>query len=183
MKSGKPEYYRTGRASGSGWLKGAVAKTLGSRRGLNRHCLIHLLRIESETKYYNLSVHGNSAMRTQPITILCVVLFVIGASMAIRFLFQFLLSADLGSFLMLVLSLIALFSYYGLWRMRRWSLMAIPVIWGIILLVTLFSAREMTTIIQLRSLYPIGIILVFLIVVSPSLKRFSGNKKKDSSQS
>lgn len=121
-------------------------------------------------------------MRTQPITILCVVLFVIGASMTMRFLFQFLFSADIGSFLMLLLSLIALFSYYGLWRMRRWSVMAIPIIWGIILLLTLFSAREMTTIMQLRSLYPLGIILIFLVVVLPSLKRFSRGKKRDPSQ-
>jgi len=121
-------------------------------------------------------------MRTQPITILCVVLFVIGASMTLRHLFQFLFTAELGPFLMLVLSLIALFSYYGLWRMRRWSVMAIPIIWGIILSLTLFSAREMTTIMQLRSLYPIGIILIFLVVVLPSLKRFSGGKKRDPSQ-
>ena len=121
-------------------------------------------------------------MRTQPITILCAILFVIGASMTIRHLFQFLFTAELGSFLMLLLSLIALFSYYGLWRMRRWSIIAIPIIWGIIILVTLFSARQITTIVELRTAVPIAIIIIFFIVVLPSLKRFSGGKKKDPSQ-
>lgn len=121
------------------------------------------------------SVHDSTAMRTQPLTVLCIVLFVIGASMAIRFLFQFMFDPTFGALVMLVLSLAALVSYYGLWRMRRWSIFAIPILWGIIFLLTLFSSREITTIVQLRSLYPIGIILVFLVVVLPNLKRFPRN--------
>lgn len=112
-------------------------------------------------------------MRPQSITVLCVLLFAMGASLSVRFVVQFAVAPNFFSFLLLVICLVALYTYYGLWNMRQWSILLFLCVWGSLLVLLLFIAPEITLILMMRAFYIVCIILVFLIVVLPHRDKFS----------
>ncbi len=112
-------------------------------------------------------------MRPQSITILCVLLFVIGISLAIRSIGQFVLVPGLYTFFMLLVSLVGLYSYYGLWIMKRWCIPVFFVVWCIIALPLFFGGDGFSTVMLLRSLYLVAMLVIFMIVVLPHKNKLS----------
>ena len=112
-------------------------------------------------------------MRPQSITVLCILLFVIGASLTVRSLGQIFLVPGLYSFFMLTISLLGLYCYYGLWHMQRWCIPVFFLVWGAISTPVLLELNESSTIILMRSMYVIGILIAFVVVVLPHRKEMS----------
>jgi len=112
-------------------------------------------------------------MRPQSITILSILLFVIGISLAVRSLGQFFMAPSFYTFLMLIISFIGLYCYYGLWNMKRWCIPLFFLVWGFILLPMLMGGDKLSMIMLMRLLYLISVMGVFLIVVLPHRNRLS----------
>lgn len=127
-------------------------------------------------------------MRPQSITILCILLFVIGTSLTIRSIGQFVLVPGIYTFFMLIISLLGLYCYYGLWNMKRWSLSLFFIVWAAIGLPMLTGSEQLSTIMRLRSLYLIGVVVAFVLVVFPHRSKLSGGaiwdfkRKSDSTE-
>ncbi len=112
-------------------------------------------------------------MRPQSITILCILLFVIGVSLALRSIGQFVLAPGMYSFFMLLVSLLGLYSYYGLWIMKRWSIPVFLLTWSLITLPALISNDGFSTVMLLRIAYLVGMLVVFMIVVLPHTNKLT----------
>lgn len=115
-------------------------------------------------------------MRPQSITILCVMLFLIGASLTFRSIGQFFVAPGFYTFFMVILSFVGLYCYYGLWNMKRWSIHLFFVVWGLIVLPFFFGGDKFSTITLLRSLYLLAIISIFSIIVLPQKDKFSSGQ-------
>lgn len=112
-------------------------------------------------------------MRPQSITILCVMLFLIGISLAFRSIGQFILAPGFYTFFMLIVSAAGLYCYYGLWNMKRWSIPLFFLVWGIITVPFFLGGDAFSTIILIRALYLMAIIVIFSVVVLPHRNKFS----------
>ncbi len=112
-------------------------------------------------------------MRPQSITILCVLLFVIGTSLAVRSIGQIMLLPGISSFFMLIISFLGLYCYYGLWNMKRWSIGLFFVVWAALALPTLMELDGFSTILLMRSLYLLGMLAAFIGVVLPHSDKFT----------
>ncbi len=112
-------------------------------------------------------------MRPQSITILCVILFLIGFSLAFRSIGQFILSPGLYTFFMLIVSVAGLYCYYGLWNMKRWSIPLFFLVWGIITIPFFLGGDQFSTVTLIRSLYLVAVIAIFSIIVWPQRHNFS----------
>ena len=113
-------------------------------------------------------------MRPQSITILCAILFVIGFSLAIRSIGQFVLVPSFYTFFTLIISIIGLYCYYGLWNMKRWCVYLFFIVWGLLSLTMFLGIDEFTTITIMRSLYLVSVMVIFAVVVLPHKNKLSG---------
>ncbi len=112
-------------------------------------------------------------MRPQSITILCVLLFVIGTSLTVRSIGQVILLPGFSSILMLIVSILGLYCYYGLWNMKRWSIGLFFVVWAVLAVPTLLEMDGFSTILLMRSLYLLGMLAAFIGVVLPHSDKFT----------
>lgn len=106
-------------------------------------------------------------MRPQSITIVCIILTVVGVSLAARSIGQFVILPGFYSLLMLVISLLGLYSYYGLWKMKRWCIPLFYIVWGFISASLVFGTEEFSRVVIMRSLYLVAVILIFTVIVLP----------------
>ncbi len=118
-------------------------------------------------------------MRPQSITILCILFFVIGASLALRSIGQFVLVPGFYTFSMLIVSLLGLYGYYGLWIMKRWCIPVFFLVWCFISLPMLFGSDGFSTVMILRAMYLVGMLAVFIIVVLPHRNKLSSGSVWD----
>ena len=112
-------------------------------------------------------------MRPQSITILCILLFVIGASLLLRSIGQFFLVPGYYSFFMLLISLLGLYGYYGLWIMKHWSIPVFILVWSAIFFPMVLGPVPFSRIMLLRYLYIAGVVAAFMIVVLPHRDKLS----------
>ncbi len=111
-------------------------------------------------------------MRPQTITILCVVLFLMGGTLFLRSATIFFMNPGIYTFLILIASIIALYCYYGLWYMKKWSIGLFYVIWIFIPLPLFMGAEGFSLISILRGLYFVALLVVFFLVVTPHKDKF-----------
>jgi len=112
-------------------------------------------------------------MRPQTITVLCIALFGIGISLTVRSLAQFIITPGFYTFFMLIISMLGVYCYYGLWTMKRQCIPLFFLVWIAIPLPMLFGFGELTTITVIRSSYFVIILAIFSIVVLPHRNKFS----------
>ncbi len=112
-------------------------------------------------------------MRPQSITILCILLFVIGVSLTIRSIGQVILAPGIYTISMLIVSIVGLYCYYALWHMKRCSIPLFFLVWGAIALPMYMTSGAFTTIVLMRSLYLIGVVTAFVLVVLPHKSQLS----------
>ena len=112
-------------------------------------------------------------MRPQSITVLCILLFLVGSSMAIRSIAQLFLAPGFLSFFMLIISVIGLYCYYGLWNMKRWCIPLFYSVWGAIALPMLIEIGSLSMIMLLRTSYLVAVMVIFTLVVFPHKDKLS----------
>jgi|AP82_1055514.scaffolds.fasta_scaffold109995_1 uncharacterized membrane protein (DUF2068 family) len=111
--------------------------------------------------------------RPPSISVVGILFFVIGTSLAVRSIGQFVVVPGLYTFLMLVNSLLGLYAYWGLWNMKRWSIPLFLVVWAFIAVPIFLTHEGMSTISLLRSLYVFLLVTIFVVVVLPHRSRMS----------
>lgn len=76
---------------------------------------------------------------------------------------------DFGAFTLfgLILSSVALLSYYGLWQMRRWSVILFLIVWIVTAALQSFVYTAPTFFEHVRYWLTLGVLPVYLIVVVP----------------
>jgi len=112
-------------------------------------------------------------MRPLSITALCIILFGIGISLFFRSLSQLFISPGFFTFVMLIVSLISLYCYYGLWKMKNWSIPLFYAVWVFIPLPLFLGFEGASTITLIRSIYFVALLIVYSIVVLPHKGKFS----------
>jgi len=128
---------------------------------------LHLSRSFNSFKYTE-----DKNMRPLTITVLCIVLFGIGISLAIRSLSTFFMSPGFYTFFMIILSFAGIYCYFGLWNMKRWCIPLFFCIWIIIPFPMFMGSDSYSTITMLRILYFIALLTVFAVVVLPHKDKF-----------
>lgn len=111
-------------------------------------------------------------MRPYPITVLCILLFIMGISRTINALQAFVTVPNFHSTYGLLINGLALLSYYGLWKMRKWSVFLFLGVWIFqIMMFPFFPLDFMRD--QIRSWFSWLIIVIYLAVVLPHWKLLS----------
>ncbi len=120
--------------------------------------------------------------RPPSISVVCILFFVIGTSLAVRSIGQFVVVPGLYTFLMLVNSLLGLYAYWGLWNMKRWSIPLFLVVWAFIAAPIFLTHGGLSTISLLRSLYVFALVAIFSVVVLPHRSKMSPDQVWNSKQ-
>jgi hypothetical protein len=121
--------------------------------------------------------------RPPSISVVCILFFVIGTSLAVRSIGQFVVAPGLYTFLMLANSLLGLYAYWGLWNMRRWCIPLFIVVWVFIGAPIFLTHEGMSTISLLRSLYVFALVAIFVVVVLPHRSKMSPGQVWNSKRS
>lgn len=114
-------------------------------------------------------------MRPSSITVLCVVLFVIGGSQLIGSVIIVWTALGLLSVAAVIINVVALYAYYGLWQMRMWNVVAFMLIWIFNLLLLSLTSIHITAVEQIRGWVIMLVIAVYLAAVLPHWKKLSNS--------
>lgn len=109
----------------------------------------------------------SGSTRPNPITVLCVVLFVIGISQFVGSVMIFGFAPRFLSLVSILINALALYAYYGLWKMRRWSILGVLGVWGFNFLFSWLMPMHGGLPQQIRTGVTMVVLVIFLIVVLP----------------
>lgn len=117
----------------------------------------------------------NGSARPNPITVLCVVLFVIGLSQFVGSVMIFIFTLRFMSLLSILINGFALYAYYGLWRMRRWSILGVLGVWAFNFLFSWLMPMHGGLPQQIRTGVTIIVLVIFVVVVLPHWNKMKGS--------
>ena len=119
---------------------------------------------------------GIKNMRPTSITILCIILFVIGFSQLTGSLIIAVAAPNFPSMVAVTINSIAVYAYYGLWQMQKWSVIAFLVIWIFYFVSLSFSPIQGTAVGLFRGWVIILVTGIYLFFVLPHWNKFSNER-------
>ncbi len=111
-------------------------------------------------------------MRPLSVTVMCILLFGVGISLTLRSIAQLFLYPGIYTFLMIGVSILGLYCYYGLWKMKSWSIPLFYLLWIIIPLPMFLGFEGQSVIVVIRESYFVALLIIFSIVVLPHRSKF-----------
>lgn len=99
----------------------------------------------------------------------------IGVSQMVHAFVAFGLNAGVGSLYGIVFSALGLLSYWGLWNMRKWSVVLFGLVWSVNSVVMAFFSTDASVLTQLRPWVSLILIVVYFAVIVPNWKSFGSS--------